>query len=72
VRMSMGRVNKECEKPVPGEGMKLVGFPGRLSPMRGHGTGFRWQRERNEDAYFEGSMTRFAWMWPGARPAVEG
>jgi hypothetical protein len=40
--------------------------------MRGQGTGFRWQRERKSDAYFEGRMTRFAWIWPGARLAVEG
>jgi hypothetical protein len=65
-------VNREWEKPVPGEGMNIFGFPGRLSPIRGQGTGFRWQRERKSAAYFEGRITRFAWMWPGARLAVEG
>ena len=52
--------------------MNLVGSPIGLSPIKGQGTGFRWQSARKSEAYFDGRMTRFAWMWPGARPDVEG
>lgn len=51
--------------------LKESKHPGAVdSASRGHGTGFRAQRLRKSKAYFDGRIMRFAWIEPGARPAV--
>lgn len=40
------------------------------SASSGHGTGLRWQSLLKSSAYFDGSTSMFAWMYPLATPVV--